>query len=33
MQQGKELPAKRLAAEPNVLTVDWPAALAENGGG
>jgi hypothetical protein len=32
MQQGKELPAKRLAAEPTVLTVDWPTALAENGG-
>jgi hypothetical protein len=29
LQDGKELPAKRLAAEPNVLTVDWPAALAE----
>lgn len=33
MEQGKELPAKRLAAEPTVLTVDWPAALAENGAG
>jgi hypothetical protein len=28
LQDGAELPAKRLAAEPNVLTVDWAAASA-----
>jgi hypothetical protein len=27
---GSELPAKRLALEPNVLTIDWAAAQAEN---
>jgi hypothetical protein len=27
---GSELPAKRLPLEPNVLTIDWPAARAEN---
>jgi hypothetical protein len=32
LQDGKELPAKRLAAEPQVLTVDWAAAQAENAG-
>jgi len=31
LQEGKELPAKRILAEPNVMTVDWPAALAEAG--
>lgn len=29
LQDGAELPAKRLAAEPNVLTIDWAAAQAE----
>jgi hypothetical protein len=27
----QELPAKRLAAEPQVLTVDWAAAQSESG--
>jgi hypothetical protein len=31
LQEGKELPAKRVLAEPNVLTVDWAAALQESG--
>jgi hypothetical protein len=31
LQDGAELPAKRLAAEPNVLTVDWTAAVSESG--
>jgi hypothetical protein len=31
LQDGKELPAKRLAAEPQVLTVDWAAAQSEAG--
>jgi hypothetical protein len=30
---GKELPAKRIPAEPNVLTVDWAAAQQEAGAG
>lgn len=30
MVDGSELPAKRLALEPNVLTIDWEAARAEN---
>ena len=30
LQDGAELPAKRLAAEPNVLMIDWPAAQAEH---
>ncbi len=30
MSDGAELPAKRLEAEPNVLMIDWPAALQEN---
>jgi hypothetical protein len=30
LQDGSELPAKRLATEPNVLTVDWAAATAES---
>lgn len=29
LQDGKELPAKRVLAEPNVLTVDWAAAQQE----
>ncbi len=29
LQDGAELPAKRVAAEPNVLTIDWAAAQAE----
>jgi len=32
LQVGAELPARRLATEPNVLTVDWTAAAAEHGG-
>lgn len=31
LQEGAELPAKRLAAEPTVLTVDWAAAQSEHG--
>jgi hypothetical protein len=31
LQDGKELPAKRIAGEPQVLTVDWAAAQAEAG--
>ncbi len=31
LQEGKELPGKRILAEPNVLTVDWAAALQEAG--
>jgi hypothetical protein len=31
LQDGAELPAKRLAAEPNVLTVDWAATQSEAG--
>ena len=30
MVDGSELPARRLALEPNVLTIDWDAARAEN---
>jgi hypothetical protein len=30
MTDGTELPAKRLEADPNVLMVDWEAALEEN---
>lgn len=30
MVDGSELPARRLALEPNVLTIDWAAAQAEN---
>ncbi|HEX4521364.1 MAG TPA: hypothetical protein VH063_17455 [Gaiellaceae bacterium] len=30
LQDGAELPAKRLAAEPNVLMIDWAAAQAEH---
>lgn len=33
LQPGADLPAKRLAAQPNVLAIDWPAALAERGSG
>ena len=29
LQDGAELPAKRIAAEPNVLTVDWAAAQSQ----
>ncbi len=31
LQPGAELPAKRLAAEPSVLMIDWAAAMAEHG--
>ena len=31
LQEGKDLPGKRILAEPNVLTVDWAAALQEAG--
>ena len=31
LQDGKQLPAKRVLGEPNVLTVDWAAAQAEAG--
>lgn len=31
LQNGKQFPAKRILAEPNVLTVDWAAAQAEAG--
>jgi|GEM_PF-6437567 len=31
LQDGKQLPAKRVLAEPNVLTVDWASAQAESG--
>jgi hypothetical protein len=31
LQDGKELPAKRLASEPNVVAVDWNAARSEAG--
>ena len=31
LQNGKQLPAKRVLGEPNVLTVDWAAAQAEAG--
>jgi hypothetical protein len=30
MVDGSELPARRLALEPNVLTIDWTAAQAEH---
>jgi hypothetical protein len=33
LQDGKELPAKRVLGEPNVLTVDWAAAQQEAGSG
>jgi hypothetical protein len=33
LQDGKELPAKRIPTEPSVLTVDWPAAMQESGSG
>ena len=33
LEDGKELPAKRIPAEPGVLTVDWTAALSEAGAG
>jgi hypothetical protein len=33
LADGTELPAKRIAAEPNVLTVDWAAAQSEAGTG
>jgi hypothetical protein len=33
LQNGKELPAKRLPGEPQVLTVDWAAAQHEAGAG
>jgi hypothetical protein len=33
LADGKELPAKRILAEPNVLTVDWAAAQQEAGSG
>jgi hypothetical protein len=31
LQDGKQLPAKRVLAEPNVMTVDWAAAQTESG--
>ena len=33
LEDGKELPAKRVLGEPNVLTVDWAAAQQEAGSG
>jgi hypothetical protein len=33
LADGKELPAKRLPAEPTVLTVGWAAAMSEAGAG
>jgi hypothetical protein len=33
LADGKELPARRILAEPNVLTVDWAAAQNEAGTG
>jgi hypothetical protein len=33
LQDGKELPAKRVPADPSVLTVDWAAAQSEAGAG
>ena len=31
LSEGKELPGKRILAEPNVMTVDWTAAMQEAG--